>query len=332
LAQTLKVLITGAGGQDGIILASKLQRVGTDLVGLCSEANIDKVKRILPTTKFVEFNTREPRNIQEILNQEQPDQIYNLVGFSSVFASWESPAKTAELNAVIPSLILEWCRSQPKPVRFLQASSSEIFGGTAQSPQKEDSALCPITPYGISKAYAHQLVGLFRESIGMHASTAILYNHESPLRSQDFITRKISSSVARISLGLQRKIFLGDIQGKRDWGWAPDYVDGMIDIMNGETPGDFIISTGIQTSVESLLAMAFAEVGISDFRPYVQVSGFNQRAIDPKNLVGDFTKINKAYGWAPKHGIHFGISAMVMNDIALLKRDVSETDLSWIYK
>lgn len=330
MGSNLKALVTGAAGQDGIILAAKLQKMNIEVTGLCSPNKLEKVKKTLPGINFIGFETSEMHKLTEIFNREQPDHVYNFVGFSSVFASWNNPSKAIALNSVIPALILEWCRAQKKSIRFLQASSSEIFGGSTTAPQCETTSLSPITPYGLSKAYAHELTGLYRDTFGLQANTAILYNHESPLRSLDFITRKISNSVAKISLGLETKLVLGDIQSRRDWGWAPDYVDGMIQIMQKETPGDYLIATGHQSTVENLLEMAFRCVGIDNYESYVELSMENNRISDPKNLVGNSDKMNKVFGWKPEHNIEFVIRSMVINDLGLLKGTLSEQDLSWI--
>ena len=326
----MKVLITGAAGQDGIILAAKLQKKNIDVIGLCSPVKLAKVREMLPEINYIGFDTSEIDKLNQILDREQPDQIYNFVGFSSVFASWVSPSKAIALNSVIPALILEWCRAQNRSIRFLQASSSEIFGGSTVAPQLESTLLNPVTPYGLSKAHAHQLVALYRNAFGIHANTAILYNHESPLRSMDFITRKISNSVARISLGIDTKLYLGDIQSKRDWGWAPDYVDGMIQIMNANIPDDYLLATGRQSTVKQLLELAFAKVGIDNYQPYIELSTDNSRIADPKNLVGNAVKIKNDLGWKAKHDIEFVMQTMVANDLALLKGNALERDLSWM--
>lgn len=326
----MKVLITGAAGQDGLILASKLRESSTEIVGLCSEEKLPRIKKILPHVNLIGFDASKLDNLKVILDREQPDQIYNFFGFSSVFASWNDPSRATALNTVIPAIILEWCRSQTKSIRFLQASSSEIFGGSTIAPQIESTKLSPITPYGLSKAYAHQLISLYRDTFGIHANSAILYNHESPLRSMDFITRKISYAVAKIHLGLDSKISLGDIQSKRDWGWAPDYVDGMIQIMTREVPDDYLLATGKQTTVKRLLETAFASVGIVDFEPFIELSSDNSRLTDPKNLVGDSSKMNELFGWQAQHNVEFIMSSMVASDIALLSQQASEQNLNWI--
>ena len=320
----MSTLITGIAGQDGRLLANRLSKIEPDLYGICKPGQMALVEQFCPEVKVIELNLIYEEQILEILNKIKPTQIYNLAGFSSVSASWTEPTLATRVNSIVPSIILKWCLEFQPSTRFVQASSSEIFGGTNLSPQNEMTPLSPITPYGLSKGFAHKLVQQFRTQYGLFASNAVLYNHESPLRGDNFVTRKITKAVAAIFMGSDKTLNLGDIKSKRDWGWAPDYVVGLQSIMKNNTPGDFILATGKTHTVEDLLKFAFNRIGAGDFKSHVSHDLQSDRAVDPFNLVGDYTLARTALDWKPSLDLREIIEIMVDFDIELLRNPTAQ--------
>jgi GDPmannose 4,6-dehydratase len=321
----LSILITGAAGQDGRLLARNLLIEGRSVTGLCKPGYKKILSEYCPGINIIEIDLTDERKLTEVLNHVQPDEIYNLAGFSSVYQSWKNPNLVTAINSLVPAVILKWCVEAKPSTRLLQASSSEIFGTSVKSPQSELTPHNPITPYGLSKSFAHTLLQQFRNEYGLHASIAILYNHESPLRDFHFVTRKITRGVAAIAQGSKEPIRLGQIHAQRDWGWAPDYVNGMQKIICQESPGDFILATGVAHSVADLLSFAFKFIGISEYSQYIEHDQRSDRHVDPANLVGDNSRASNLLDWAPTMNLEKVIAEMVDFDIKL----ISNPELKW---
>ena len=297
---------------------------GLEVTGLCKPGDVETLNQYCHGINIIEVDLTNQKKLVEILNMIQPDQIYNFAGFSSVHQSWQKPDLVAAVNSLVPAVILKWCLDVKPSTRLLQASSSEIFGASTTSPQNEFTPHSPITPYGLSKSFSHTLVQQFRNEYGLHASNAILYNHESPLRDAHFVTRKITRAVASIAQGSKELIHLGQIQSQRDWGWAPDYVDAMHRIMGQEMPGDYILATGVAHTVADLLSFAFQHIGISDYTQYVKYDERNDRHVDPTNLVGSSFLASERLNWAPSKNLEEIIAAMVDFDLKLISQPESQ--------
>ena len=306
-----RILITGITGQDGSYLAELLVAAGNDVHGTSLSAD----EHTIDGVELHPLDLSQP-GIGELIRSLGPDVVYNLAAISSVYGSWQQPDLTARINALAVAEMLAALQGTPD-VRFVQASSAEMFGVPAEVPQTENTAINPTSPYGAAKAYAHSLVNVYRTA-GVWASSCILYNHESPRRPENFVTRKITASAARISLGLQDTLELGNLEARRDWGWAPDYVDALRRAVSADTPDDYVIATGVDHSVEDFVAAAFAHVGIADWHPYVTVSEEFMRSGDAPRQLGDATHARKTLDWAPTVGFDGLIAAMVDNDLALL--------------
>ena len=253
------------------------------------------------------------------LNVSRPDEVYNLGAISFVAYSWENAQVTTDVTGKGVLNILEAIRlyagDNAPNVRFYQASSSEMFGEAQEVPQRETTLLWPRSPYGVAKVFGHYMTINYRESYGMHASSGILFNHESPRRGPEFVTRKVSQAVARISLGLQDSIVMGNLDAKRDWGFAADYVEAMWRMLQQETAGDYVIATGQSHSIRDLLDVAFARVGIEDWAPLVEQDKRFMRPADVEQLVGDPAKARQVLGWEPKVGFEELVHMMVDNDL-----------------
>jgi GDPmannose 4,6-dehydratase len=255
--------------------------------------------------------------MRAVVETVQPDAIFNLGGISSVAQSWEQPEATARITGggAASLLGLAWKLQQDagRPVSFVQASSAEMFGNSIDRPQTEQSRIQPLNPYGAAKAWAHHLVGVYRE-VGLNASSCILYNHESPRRPEAFVTRKITTGVARIARGLDTHIALGNLDAERDWGWAPDYARALI--LAAGKPGDYIVATGVAHTVRDFVAAAFSAAGIDDWQPYVTVDPRFVRPTDAQALVGDPTRAKAVLGWQPTVEFADIVRAMVEADLA----------------
>ena len=312
-------LITGANGQDGTYLVERLLADGYEVHGLVhSDDGATRLGEQFPTAHAHVGDLADAAGLTAIVDEVAPSRIYNLAGNTSVARSWEFPAETADVLGVGAVRLIDaaW-RLQERTgdeVRFLQASSAEIFGDTVDAMQTESTLLAPVTPYGAAKSFAHQMVGVYRAR-GMKASTAILYNHESPRRPAAFVTRKITAEVARISLGLSDRLVLGNIDVYRDWGYAPDYVDAMVRILDAPEPNDYIVATGRAHSVREFVQSAFAHVGITDWERFVSIDPALYRPADPKQLVGDPTRL-RSLGWEPTVDFEQLVHFMVDADLA----------------
>jgi GDPmannose 4,6-dehydratase len=316
----LKVLITGGSGQDGRILARQLVLEGQEVTALCKIGKEPLLSKYCPGMRVVGIDLTDQQKLLTILNRIQPDIIFNLAGFSSVRQSWVNPSLAILTNSLVPALILEWCLNVRPNTRYLQASSSEVFGGTLITPQNEETLHSPVTPYGLSKSFSHNLVRQYREEFGLHASNAILYNHESPLRSDHFVTRKITKAVAAIARGSQESLRLGNINSMRDWGWAPDFVEAMGKIVEKDLPEDYVIATGTSSSVKDILKFAFNYIGLPEYQEYLQHEILNDRHVDPINLTGDNTLARNSLNWAPTKNLEQIICAMVEFDLRLIEQ------------
>lgn len=315
------VLLTGATGQDGSYLSERLtEREWQIFAVVRSASEAEDEQPLLPGIHRVVADLSKPSEIAEVVSRVQPDVIVNLAGISSVAESWAQPERVAMVNGVAVAAMLEaaWHVSEGResPLRFVQASSAELFGRTSDDPQTELTRVCPSSPYGASKAFAHHLVGVYRAR-GLSASSAILYNHESPRRPLSFVTRKITHGVAAIAAGRATTIELGSLDVYRDWGWAPDYVDALVRMIDAEKPDDYVVATGTTHSVEEFVIAAFATVGIDDWHRYVTFNPEWVRPVDAPSLRGDNAKIRRELGWAPRLGFEDIVSEMVRHDMAL---------------
>ena len=305
-------------------LVKRLVDDGATVHGLChSEAGALALTAEFPGVVAHVADIADTAAISALVRETRPQQIINLAGNTSVERSWKFPTETADVLGIGPVRLLEaaWNLQEETgvEVRMLQASSAEIFGDTDFVPQSETTPRVPVTPYGAAKSFAHEMVGVYRAR-GMFASSAILYNHESPRRPESFVARKISREAARISLGLAQTITLGNIDVSRDWGYAPDYVDAMLAIIGADEPGDFVVATGVAHSVRQFVETAFAYLGIEGWENHVVIDPALYRPADPKKLVGDPTRL-KSLGWSPSVDFEQLVHIMVESDLASLREE-----------
>jgi GDPmannose 4,6-dehydratase len=269
---------------------------------------------VLPRIELVSADLLDRESLVAALRRTKPTEVYNLAAPSFVPRSWDEPVLTAEFAAVGATSLLEAIREVDPSIRFYQASSSEIFGEPRETPQTEDTAPSPLTPYGVAKAYAHFIAGSYRRRYGMFTCCGILYNHESPLRPTDFLPRKVARAAASISLGLERELVLGDLSARRDWGYAGDYVRAMWLMLQHEEPGDYVVATGVSHSVEELVEQAFGAVGL-DWRDHVRSdTALYRGAAELHDLVGDASKARRVLGWRPEVSFEELVRLMVETD------------------
>ena len=325
-----RALITGITGQDGLYLSELLLSKGYEVYGLIRGQNnpkFDLVRELVPDVKLVTGDLTDFSSLIRALEKSQPDEVYNLGAISFVAYSWENAMLTTDVTAKGVLNMLEAVRlhegDDPSRVRFYQASSSEMFGKAQEVPQRETTLLWPRSPYGVAKVFGHYMTINYRESYGMHASSGILFNHESPRRGHEFVTRKVSEAVARISLGLQDGITMGDLDAKRDWGFAGDYVRAMWLMLQQDDADDYVISTGATHSIRDLLDVAFARVGIDDWSGLVTQDPRYMRPAEVELLLGDSTKAREKLGWAPTVGFTELVEMMVDHDVALQRAQAS---------
>jgi GDPmannose 4,6-dehydratase len=319
-------LITGVTGQDGSYLAERLLAAGYDVHGLVhrGDPHLPGLLEACPQVTPHEGDLADAASLVAVVEAARPDEVYNLAGISSVGFSWEHPVLTADVTALGAGRLLEavWQQQQSgRPVRFLQASSAEIFGNADQVPQDESTPVRPTSPYGAAKAYAHHLVAIYR-SRGLHAVSAILYNHESPRRPPTFVTRKIARGVAQIVRGEATELVLGDLDARRDWGWAPDYVDAMVRALRHPAALDYVVATGQDRSVRDFVAAAFAHGGITDWERYVRVDPTFLRPAEVARQVGDAGRAREVLGWVPTVTFEELVGALV--DAELVPQSSSE--------
>jgi GDPmannose 4,6-dehydratase len=324
-----RALITGVTGQDGLYLSELLLGKGYEVYGLVRGQNNPKLALLHETVPGVKVLTGDLMDLSSLLRameHAQPDEVYNLGAISFVAYSWENAHLTADVTGKGVLNLLEAVRlyshDEPGKVRFYQASSSEMFGKVQEVPQRETTLLWPRSPYGVSKVFGHYMTINYRESYGMHASSGILFNHESPRRGPEFVTRKVSMAVARISLGLQDHVVLGNLDAKRDWGYAGDYVEAMWRMLQQDQADDYVVATGVTHSIRDLLDAAFTHVGIEDWSGYVRQDPRFMRPAEVEMLIGDPTKARTVLGWEPKVDFAELVSMMVDNDLALQRAAV----------
>jgi GDPmannose 4,6-dehydratase len=320
-----RALITGIGGQDGSLLAELLLDQGYDVSGIVrrSGASYPNLEPLRERIDLVEADLSDQLALVRALRATQPHEVYNLASVSFVPASWEHPVLTAELAAVGVTALLEAIREVDATIRFYQASSSEIFGEPRESPQTEETPLSPLTPYGVAKAYAHFIVRSYRIRYGLHASAGILYNHESPRRPLEFVPRKVAHAAAAISLGLEGELWLGDLDARRDWGYAGDYVRAMWLMVQQDKGDDYVVATGVTRSVRDLVETAFEHVGL-DSREYVHIDESLQRGTaELHNLVGDPAKAKRDLGWEPTVSFEGLVQLMVDAELERLRGEVA---------
>jgi GDPmannose 4,6-dehydratase len=309
---TAAAFITGIGGQDGTYLAERLVADGMEVHALVLEA--DGPPTHCPAE--VVLHTGDLGDVEatrRLVLELAPQEVYNLAAISSVAQSWDEPDLTAHVNGQAAVALMESARLVGG-VRLVQASSAEIFGEADTSPQTEDTPVRPVNPYGAAKAFAHLSARVFRQR-DLHVSSAILYNHESPRRHERFVTRKITSGVAAIARGDADELVLGNLEARRDWGWAPDYVDAMVRAARADDPSDYVVATGQAHSVRDFVAAAFTAAGIADWEPLVRQDAAFFRPADPTELVGDASRAREELGWAPTVGFEEIVARMVAADL-----------------
>jgi GDPmannose 4,6-dehydratase len=318
-----RALITGITGQDGLYLGEFLTAKGYEVFGTVRGFNNPKrglVEDLLPGATLIDADLTDVSSLHKALSESEPDEVYNLGAISFVGNSWENASRTTDVTAKGTLNLLEATRVHAgediTKVRFYQASSSEMFGKAQEVPQSEHTAMWPRSPYGVAKVFGHYMTVNYRESYGLHASSGILFNHESPRRGTEFVTRKITQSVARIALGVQDKLTLGNLDARRDWGFAGDYVKAMWLMLQQPEADDYIISTGETHSIRDFLDIAFAVAGIDDWEPVVGVDPAFFRPAEVMNIVGDSTKAREVLGWEPEVGFTEIVTMMVESDLA----------------
>jgi GDPmannose 4,6-dehydratase len=317
-----RALITGITGQDGSYLAELLLDEGYEVYGVVRRASTESFERIAHLTGRVELlqaDLLDQASLQEALRSSKPHEVYNLAAQSFVPTSWSQPVLPAEFPAVGVTRMLEALRNVDPSIRFYQASSSEMFGKVQQVPQTEVTPFYPRSPYGVAKAYGHFITVNYRESYDIYAVSGILFNHESPRRGLEFVTRKISDGVARIKLGLARELRMGNLDAQRDWGYAGDYVRAMWLMLQEDQPDDFVIATNTMHSVRDAIEIAFAHVGL-DPEQHVTIDARFLRPAEVEELRGDASKAKQVLGWTPQVGFDELIKMMVDADLERLAR------------
>lgn len=317
-----KAFITGITGQDGQHLAEFLHGKGYDVYGMVKGQNNPRAFRVqeeMPYVELVSGDLADLPSLVSALQQVQPDEVYNLGAISFVALSFSQPELTANITGLGVLRMLEAIRmvggTDNNPIRFYQASSSEMFGQVRETPQTEMTPFHPRSPYGCAKVFGHDIVVNYRESYGLHASSGILFNHEGPRRGVEFVTRKVTNAVARIKLGLQHELVLGNMDSKRDWGYAGDYVRGMWMMLQQDEPGDYVLATGETHTIEEFVEMAFAEVGIENWRDYVRQDPKFFRPAEVDLLIGDASKARNVLGWEPEVDFPGLVKMMVAHDL-----------------
>jgi GDPmannose 4,6-dehydratase len=317
-----KALITGITGQDGSYLAEFLLAKGYEVYGMVrrtSHHSFERIEHLVDRVQIVTADLLDQHSLTVVLQDVRPDEVYNLAAQSYVPTSWSQPVLTGEFTALGVTRILEAIRLVHPAARFYQASSSEMFGKVQQTPQRESSPFYPRSPYGVAKVYGHWITVNYRESYGLYAVSGILFNHESPRRGMEFVTRKVSDGAARIRLGLASQLKMGNLDARRDWGFAGDYVDAMWRMLQPKEPTDFVIGTGSVHSVRELVETAFSHVGL-DWRQYVVSDPAFMRPAEVDVLQADPSKAREELGWKPTVDFKALVEMMVDADLERLKR------------
>ena len=334
-----RALITGITGQDGSYLAELLLSMGYEVHGIVrrsSSFNTERIDHLYhdphlpgPPLRLHYGDLTDGNNVANLVSTVQPDEVYNLAAQSHVRVSFDMPVFTADADATGALKLLEAVRVHQQhsgsSIRYYQASSSEMYGKVQEVPQRETTPFYPRSPYGCAKAFAHWITVNYRESYGLHASCGILFTHESPRRGETFVTRKITRAVGRIKLGLQRKLFLGNLDALRDWGFAGDYVEAMWRMLQQDTPDDYVIATGEMISVRAFCELAFGHVGL-DYRDFVEVDPRYFRPAEVDQLLGDPSKARRVLGWNPKVSVAELARMMVDHDLELARREMTLRD------
>jgi GDPmannose 4,6-dehydratase len=317
-------LITGITGQDGSYLAEFLLERGYEVYGLVRRSSLEKFDRIqlcIDRVSLVEGDLTDQSSLDHVIQAVQPDEVYNMAAQSFVPASWSQPVLTADVTGLGVVRVLEAIRKHQPKARFLQASSSEMFGKVQESPQNESTQFYPRSPYGAAKVFAHHITVNYRESYGLFACSAISFNHESPRRGLEFVTRKVTHQVARIKCGLATKLSMGNLDAERDWGFAGDYVQAMWMMLQQPKPEDFVIATGKTHSVQELLKTAFSAVGL-DWQEHVEIDPKLIRPAEVDHLCGDSAKAQRRLGWEPTKDFFQLIEMMVAADLKIVQSSI----------
>jgi GDPmannose 4,6-dehydratase len=319
-----KALITGITGQDGSYLAELLLKKGYEVYGLTrrtSTVNNERIAHIQEKIHLLQGDLLDQSSLASAIMEAEPEEVYNLAAQSFVKTSWNQPVLTGEFTAIGVTRMLEAIRSVNPKIKFYQASSSEMFGKVTETPQKETTRFYPRSPYGVAKVYGHYITLNYRESFDLYACSGILFNHESPRRGLEFVTRKISNAVARISLGKQKKLELGNLDAERDWGFAGDYVEAMWRMLQQKEADDYVIATGEKHSVREFVDLAFKAVGITDWKQYVEADKPEYlRPAEVDYLIGDYSKAKNVLGWEPETSFKDLVEMMVQADLSLEKK------------
>ena len=316
-------LITGITGQDGSYLAELLLEKGYRVVGVVRRSSTTPYERIAHLVDRVELMSADlldQTSLTDVVHESQPDEIYNLAAQSFVQTSWTQPVLTGEFTALGVTRMLEAMKKAAPKARFYQASSSEMFGKVVEVPQRETTPFYPRSPYGVAKAYGHWITLNSRESFNLYAVSGILFNHESPRRGLEFVTRKVTDGAARCKLGVSRELRLGNLDARRDWGFAGDYVDAMWRMLQQDVADDYVVSTGEAHTIRELLDAAFTHVGIDDWSPLVRQDPAFMRPAEVDLLIGDATKAADVLGWTPTVAFAELVAMMVDNDLAQQKK------------
>jgi GDPmannose 4,6-dehydratase len=321
-----KALITGITGQDGSYLAEMLLSKGYQVYGMVrrsSTENFERIEHLRDRIELRQADLLDQLSIINLIQETRPDELYNLAAQSFVPTSWEQPLLTAEFTALGVCRVLEAIRLVDRGIKFYQASSSEMFGKVREVPQTEKTPFHPRSPYGVSKVYGHFLTINYRESYDLYACSGILFNHESPRRGLEFISRKITHGAARIKLGLDKEMRLGNLDAERDWGYAGDYVEAIWLMLQQEKPDDYVIATGIKHSVRELANLAFSHVGLN-YEDFVVTDKKLLRPAEVDHLLGDATKARTQLGWKPKVSFEELVRMMVEADLEKVKRQIAQ--------
>lgn len=325
-----RALITGITGQDGSYLAEFLLNKDYEVFGLIrrtSTVNLERIKHIQDNIELISGDLLDQSSLINAIKESTPDEIYNLASQSFVPTSWKQPVFTGEATALGVARVLEAIRAVNPKIKFYQASSSEMFGKAREVPQTEKTQFYPRSPYGVAKLYGHWITNNYRESYNMFCCSGILFNHESPRRGLEFVTRKVTNAVAKIKLGLSNELRLGNLDAKRDWGFAGDYVRAMWLMLQQKKPDDYVISTGITHSVRDLVKIAFDYVNLN-WKDYVIVDPKFVRPAEVKLLLGDSTKALKKLGWAPETSFEELIKMMIDVDLERIENDIKLFNLN----
>ena len=317
IVEAKRALITGITGQDGSYLAEFLLEKGYTVFGMvrrASKDNFERIQHILPRVELKQADLLDQLSLIRMLEESRPQEVYNLAAQSFVPTSWNQPVLTAEFTALGVTRLLDAVRLVDPGVRFYQASSSEMFGKVRETPQTERTPFHPRSPYGVAKVYGHSITVNYRESYGLFACSGILFNHESPRRGFEFVTRKVTDAAARIKRGLSRELRLGNLDARRDWGFAGDYVQAMWLMLQQEEPDDYVVATGASHSVQDLVQLAFDHAGL-DWQQYVVVDPKFKRPAEVDVLLGDASKARRKLGWEPKVQFPELVRMMVQADL-----------------